>query len=342
MPSVVFWGYVGGGTDQYRCRTPGGALERLGWDVSYVESFDSPLEADVLVLQRVIADWVPDTLRALRQVRPYTLVVYDMDDWFDAIPDYNPASQYIAQPESSLAYLHEAMALADLITVTTPGLADLYGRFAPTAVLPNYLNPEIWENVEKDRFGFDGLNIGWLAAYKWRGGDLEVLRPWLPQFLEDHPEVTFGALGCPELLNDIGITGFSTPMSAYEYLPEMLGPIDIGLVPLTFNAFNWQGKSACKSMEYGAMGIPSIASPSEANRAYIQPGVNGYLVRKNNWGQLIERAIDNLDELRVGARRVAEGWFIDRHIGKWIDAYATARSARGDLGPRRLVSASVP
>lgn len=343
MPSVVFWSGVPGGTAQYRCFTPGKALQRLGWDVAYYEdelevTTDGRVrgDPDVLVLSRRMGDLLLEVVRATK--RHGTTVIYDTDDWFLGVPDYNPASQL---PREDIAGMHAAMSAADLITVSTPGLAQLYGHLGKTVVLPNYLDPEIWENVERDRAGFDGLNIGWLAAYKWRGGDLEVLRPWLGQFLDDHPEVTFGALGCPELLNDIGIQGFSTPMAAYEYLPQMLGPIDIALVPLTFNAFNWQGKSACKSLENNAMGIPAIASPSEANRAYIQPGVNGYLVRKNNWGQLIERAIDNLDELREGSRRVAQSHFIDEHAWKWVEAYDTARRTRGDLRSRRLVSAAV-
>lgn len=323
MPSVVFWEYVSGGTAQYRCRTPGGALERLGWDVSYVEDFDSSLAADVVVLQRVIADWVPDTMRALKQANPRTLIVYDIDDWFDAIPDYNPASEYVSDPATALDYCHEAMQLADLITVSTPGLATLYGRFGPTAVLPNYLDPAHWAKVET--YEHRTARIGWLAAYKWRGGDLEVLRPWLPQFLDERPDVRFGALGCPEMLDDIGLVGFSLPMRPYADLPAMLASIDVGLVPLTFNAFNWQGKSWIKALEYGAMGIPAIASASDANRAYVRPGVNGLLVRKNNWAQQIDAVLADLDNYRLGARKVAEEHFIDDWVHLWVDAYGRAR-----------------
>lgn len=327
MPSVVFWEYVGGGTAHYRCRTPGGALARLGWDVDYVEDFESAIDADVLVVQRVIADWVPDTLRALKSASPGTLIVYDIDDWFDAIPAYNPASAYVADPATSLDHCHEAMRVADLITVSTPGLADLYGRFGPVEVLPNYLDPAVWADVEPEHH--DILRIGWLAAYRWRGGDMEILRPWLGRFLQDHRGLQFGALGCPELLDDLEIGGFSLPMAPYRDIPTMLGSIDIGLVPLTYNAFNWRGKSWIKALEYGAMGIPAVCSPSEANSAYIRPGLNGLLVRKNNWAQQLEAVMADLDNYRLGARKVAEEFFIDDHIGGWVDAYGRARRHLG-------------
>lgn len=318
MPSVVFWSGVPGGTGQYRCFAPGEAMRRAGWDVSYVETETDSLVADVVVFGRVISEIVPGLIDQLH-ARTDSLVVYDIDDWFDDVPDYNPAH------EVELWQVHEAMKRVDLITVSTPGLAKLYQRFAPTAVLPNYLDPAIWSDLEEHRMAHPGLVLGWLAAYKWRGGDIEVLRPWLPQFLEDHPEVTFAALGCPELLDDLGIQGISVPLLSYEFLPKMLGTLDIGLAPLTFNAFNWRGKSACKSMEYGAMGVPSIASPSEANTAYIRPGLNGQLVRKNDWVRRVEMVMDDLDNYRLGARKVAEEWYIDEHIGAWIDAYARAR-----------------
>lgn len=330
MPSIVFWEYVSGGTAQYRCRTPGNALARLGWDVSYVDGFDSSLDADVVVFQRVIADWVPDTIRALKAAKPNTVVVYDIDDWFDKIPDYNPAAEYVANPATSLDYCHEAMRLVDVITVTTPGLAKLYERFAPTVVLPNYLDPTIWGAQPELLDKSEGVSVGWLAAWKWRGGDAEELRPWLATFLDTHPDVRFGALGCPELLADFDIDGFATPMCAYSDLPDVLSTIDIGLVPLAFNVFNWSGKSACKSMECNAMGIPVVASPSEANRAYVRPGVNGLLVRKNNWVRQLQTVMADLPAFRRGALKVAEEYRIDDHIQKWVDAY---RGARSHIGP---------
>lgn len=328
MPSIVFWEYVSGGTAHYRCRTPGGALARSGWDVGYVDGFDSSLDVDVVVFQRTIADWIPDTMRALKAARPDTLVVYDIDDWFDAIPDYNPASEYVANPATSLAYCHEAMQVADLITVSTPGLAGLYGRFGPTVVLPNLLDPDVWADAERRRTAHLGVRVGWVAAYKWRGGDIDVLRPWLPAFLDDHPEVTFCALGCPELLADLDIDGIATPMAPYDVLPDILGLIDVGLVPCTFNAFNWHGKSACKSMEYNAVGVPAVASPTDANRAYIRPGVNGLFARPSTWPRQLERVIDNLDEFRVGARNVAKEHMIDDHVWRWEQAYTDARHTR--------------
>jgi glycosyltransferase involved in cell wall biosynthesis len=165
------------------------------------------------------------------------------------------------------------------------------------------------------------------------------LRPWIYQFLDRHREVRFAAIGCRELLEWLGIDGLTTPrlppgpktnernldLHPYQHLPAMLANLDVGLVPLIHSRFN-QAKSWCKGLEYNAMGVPAVASPSREYRTYIRPGVNGLLVRKNNWVQQIETILGDLDAYRAGARKVAEEYWIDSHVHKWVAAYEGARS----------------
>lgn len=343
MPSVLFWTGELGGTAQYRAFVPGRALARLGWDVEFEhDGVDVTLDGrvrgdpDVLVLVRAMGDYVPDMVRrVVRHGR--TKVVYDTDDWFRAIPGFNPASKL---DPATVDCMHQAMREANLVTCSTPELAEGYADLNHCVVLPNFLDPDIWGDALDYRTPRTFLTVGWAGAFHWRAGDLELLKPWVHRFLDDHPEVRFAAIGCRELLAWLDIEGVTTPempvkddkrklsryLHPYEHLPAMLGNLDIGLVPLLHSRFN-ACKSWCKGMEYGGAGVPAIASPSREYRAYLQPGVNGYFVRKNDWRTPVERALDNLDDLRVGARRVAESYFIDRHINRWVDAYDLARVA---------------
>jgi glycosyltransferase involved in cell wall biosynthesis len=100
----------------------------------------------------------------------------------------------------------------------------------------------------------------------------------------------------------------------------MLGALDIGLVPLAYNRFN-QSKSWCKGLEYNAMGIPVVASASREYRSFVRPGVNGLLVRHNNWTQQVSAVLDDLDNYRDGARKVAAEYMIDDHVHRWVEAY---------------------
>lgn len=336
MPSVVFWPGVLGGTAWYRCYTPGSALARRGWDVAYVDDENSVLNADVVVLQRVVEPWAPELVRRLQAASPRTVVVFDIDDWYDGIPSYNPASATITAEHR--ATVRELMSLVDVVTTSTPELADAYRSAARrVAVLPNYLDPDLWSDAEKYRplrLNPGEIRVGWMGAFSMRGGDLELLKPWVAAFLDSHPNVRFVAAGCPELLDWLGVPGLASPpqyegakshVRPYEHLPAMLAWIDIGLVPLTFNRFN-QAKSWCKGLEYGAAGAPVVASPAREYREYVRPGVNGLLARHNNWGRQVDTILDDLDAYREGARKVADEYWIDDHIDKWVAAYAATRA----------------
>lgn len=330
MTSVAFWGAVGGGTEHYRCRAPGAALSRCGWDVTYIDDASSSVDVDVLVLQRLATPWAVDVIEQFRR-RIGGTVVYDIDDWYDGVPDYNPA----AAPVSGIVgFAHAAMAAADVITCSTPELAEAYGHLGRTVVLPNYLDPDVWalSNVAQYRAPRIKVHVGWAGHVAFRSADLDLLRPWLPGWLADNPDVVFVGCGGPDILDYLGVPGVASPPTErggyfrpYDHLPAMLTHLDVGLVPLVFNRFN-EAKSWCKGLEYGAAGAAVVASPSREYRAFVQQNVNGFLVRRNDWRGALNRTLDNLDDLRAGARRVAEEYMIDRHVGRWVDAYTTARA----------------
>lgn len=342
MPSILFWVGEPGGTGEYRCMGPGRALARAGWDVAYdSDGIDVTVDGhvrgdpDVLVLCRTMGDYVPDAVRRI-VAAGRTIVVFDADDWFGGVPGYNPASKLPARMVNSM---HQAMREAHLITCSTPELAEGYSVLGPTVVLPNYLDPEIWKPFQDEPRVRGYIHVGWAGAFHWRSADLELFKPWIYDFLDDHPEVRFAAIGCAELQDWLGIDVVTTKppptgprtieanknIHPYKHLPGMLLHLDIGLVPLIFNRFN-QAKSWCKGMEYNAMGIPAVASPSREYLTYIRPGVNGLLVRRNNWRRQVETILDDLDAYRAGARKVAEEYWIDDHVYKWVAAYEGARS----------------
>lgn len=340
MPSVLFWVGEPGGTGEYRCRTPGRALARAGWDVTFEdEGIDMTVggrvkgDPDVLVLCRTFGDYVPDAIRRIRAAGR-TTVVFDVDDWFAGIPEYNPASRL---PGEVVNTMHRAMGLADLISCSTPELAEGYSVLNRTVVLPNYLDPEVWQPFQDMARLRSHIHVGWAGAFHWRSADLELLKPWLYDFLDDHREVRFAAIGCRELLEWLGIDGVTTPrlppgphtnernldLHPYQHLPAMLAHLDVGLVPLVANRFN-QAKSWCKGLEKNAMGVPVAASPSREYRSYIRPGVNGFLVKDGQWARTLERILDDLENMQAGARKVADEYWIDDHVHKWAAAYQGA------------------
>jgi len=99
---------------------------------------------------------------------------------------------------------------------------------------------------------------------------------------------------------------------------------DIGLCPLWPTAFS-RSKSAIKAIEYGARGIPVIASDCEAYRDVIEHGVSGFLVRyEHEWLKYMsELAGDDALRAKMGeaARAMAARHTIEEHWPRWAGSY---------------------
>lgn len=99
---------------------------------------------------------------------------------------------------------------------------------------------------------------------------------------------------------------------------------DIGLCPLAPTTFA-RSKSGLKAIEYGARGIPTVATDCEAYRAVITHGVNGFLVQRDHeWLKYMSELAGD-DELRIkmglAAREMARGHLIEDHWKDWASAY---------------------
>lgn len=243
-----------------------------------------------------------------------------------------------AAPPNSANRLHmlESMRQVDLVTVSTPFLAEVYSPYHKNIeVIRNYVDWDMWDDitpqydVERER-----VRIGYLARFSYRRDDLEVIRNVLPRFLRDHPEVDFVAnevemhdfLGVPEEQRvTIGVYDFYNIETGEYAMAEMTATCDIGLVPLAMNDLN-QGKSHLKGMEYNAAGIPFIASPTESYEYWCEEGQNGMLAHnEDDWleclGYLVkEHSIRN--QMGQIGRQKARAHSIQQNWRAWDDVYS--------------------
>jgi glycosyltransferase involved in cell wall biosynthesis len=74
---------------------------------------------------------------------------------------------------------------------------------------------------------------------------------------------------------------------------EYLGTADIGLAPLPRDRFT-MGKCSFKVLEYGAAGLPVVASPVGTNAEHIIDGVTGLLAgSQGQWEEYLTRLIED-------------------------------------------------
>lgn len=316
-----------GGCHFYRLRTPLTALRAAGHQTSWDTYADADVlnHADVLVGQFLNG---PQDLAAWESIaaaprRP--LLVYETDDDLFTLHELFERAVPWGTPECN-ARVQRFIELSDLVTVTTPELAKVYEPYARRiAVLPNAV-PD-WLLDLPVAPPCDRYTIGWVCSHS----HLLDARHWYPtlaQYMDRNEKALFHWVGPPTVVGfrqwQQKTTGWRT--SVPEYLRSLPGQFDVGiapLAPLTFNA----GKSGIKAQEYGAVGVPVIASDWPQYRAVVKHGRTGLLARTaGQWKDYLSAMEDPGYRATLGAaaRELESTRTISKVCTMWTDAYQEA------------------
>jgi glycosyltransferase involved in cell wall biosynthesis len=296
---------------------------------------------DLVVGQRIVRT---DLLTTWRRLGEVTRLVLDLDDDLFRIPPDNRRAYGIYSVPQVQATLREAVRRSDLVTVSTEPLAravidECQIDPARVAVLPNRVPASL---LAVNRQRRDRVTIGW-AGSPSHEPDMALVAVPLRKFLDRHRDVDLHLIG-HDWRSAMGLRRSNVRVTGWaESVPQFWKSIDfdIGLAPLAHSIFA-MSKSAIKVLEYGALGIPSIASDEAPYRDAIVDGVTGFLVRRpDEW----ERRLRDLacdPDLREGMGRaakshveqdhnIADGW------RDWERAYQSIagpqKAAAGRTGP---------
>jgi glycosyltransferase involved in cell wall biosynthesis len=189
------------------------------------------------------------------------------------------------------------------------------------AVIPNFI-PEAMLAHERPRR--ERLTVGWGGGVSHAIDMMEMADP-LRRFLDtDAKEAEFHIVG-----SDFrGMTGHrharcsgweNNPWDYYKNLD-----FDIGLAPLAPEKFN-ESKSWLKCLEYGALGIPVIASDFGPYHDYVIDGVTGFLVKsKPQWRDRLRMLASDADlreSMGQKAREQAAQHTIEGNWHRWDEVY---------------------
>lgn len=231
-------------------------------------------------------------------------IIVDVDDFYDDLPEQNlahaatdPANNRIVNRDHYRAIIDAA----DMVTVTTPFLYDYYSKLHPCVrLIRNGVLPEQFTvRKMRDRKPV----VGWVGGVPWRGGDLETLREWLPDFLEEH-DLMFHHSGHTDT-----VPGFSGKVHTFAELSGIpvermttspLKPLteyhdmfsfDIGIIPLTDIPFN-RAKSCLKGLEYSCAGVPFIAQGLPEYQRLNSLGVGRIAYTPDDWRAHMTELLD--------------------------------------------------
>lgn len=287
---------------------------------------------DVIVLQRPLARQLTDCIPHLQAEG--IAVVVELDDDFMQLDPRNTA-WHAVQPhlnqESNYRWLRQAIERADLLTVSTPRLRDIFAtKHREPIVLPNYLPMHAYSDRGHQRAV--SPIVGWSGAISTHPNDLPeagAVRRVMPL------AGGFHVVGTGQgVQRQLGLTE-ATPFTSSGWVPideyhAALDAIDVGIVPLKPSRFN-EAKSWLKGLEFAGRGIPSVASPTGpyAQLAALQGCLLGDSPK--HWQRTLTKLLADpvyWDERAHAAFEAAWSLNLAKHAHEWPEAWALARAMR--------------
>lgn len=349
-----------GGCGHYRLIWPGEALRAQGHDVTvatdwsyqavWLETIQGPriiglaeeVDADVVVVQRPLHRNRVELIDVL-QAAGVTVVV-EIDDDFSAIHPRNPAwkgANPLSDPDAGREWLARACERADLVTCTTPALAQRYGAHGRVVILDNYV-PERYCCTEPSTYTEahlgprDGrVTVGWTGSVHTHPNDLEQTRGMVAAAVTDTGAclgVVGTGVGVAKALGyggDVLATGW-LPIEAY---PEAIRRFDVGIAPLKPSPFN-EAKSHLKGLEFAALGVPFVATPTGPYRRLAQLGIGVLADHPQDWRVAVEILIrDEARRADLAAQYradVAARWTVEGNAWRWLEAWEQAHANSRD------------
>lgn len=207
-----------------------------------------------------------------------------------------------------LSRIRAAMELCDGFISTNRLLVDeayaLTGL--PGWVVPNFLTHEQVDystRLVEARVAAEGrrdgrLHIGYFSGTPTHNKDFAIVHGALRDIMEAYPDVVVRLVGHLEL-KGTALSGFAAridrvPFTDFLNLQRLIAETEVNIAPLQDNRFT-NCKSELKFFDAGAVGIPTLASPTFTARQSIVDGVTGRLVKNQEWYQALESIVTDYD-----------------------------------------------
>ncbi|HEY1790727.1 MAG TPA: glycosyltransferase, partial [Verrucomicrobiae bacterium] len=287
--------------------------------------------ARVLVVQRGMPACLP--FHTLRQAipNPAVKIIFELDDALTMVPRNHQGYPFF---KSLKPRVEEYLRNADMVTVSTPKLKELYSYLNENIeVLPNTVDTGTWLSPERKRTPSEKISILFSGTVTHEH-DLALIEQAIERIIQEFSDrVEFLFWGnAPAALKHFpqvkAISGFIQKYTDYAQKLKSLS-VDLALVPLELTPFN-RAKSPIKWLEYSACKIPAIFTNIEAYNRIVEHQKTGWLAANTTeaWYEAMKILIqDNALRLNIAEnahRTVLSGHTLRQNVNRWFRVYHKA------------------
>ncbi|MFJ8995619.1 glycosyltransferase family 4 protein [Streptomyces sp. NPDC102279] len=322
---VHFWSADMAGSAWYRAVLPAMGLSWLGHHASHHIRLPQNWASYDTVVGCRVAQTDPSRMW-IRLKDEGKRLILDLDDDYFHIDPSNTHARTVWDTQM-LGRLAHNMGIADLVTCCSEPLAAVLRDYAPDVrVIPNGL-PAQYLGRPRD-YSAEGrpLYVGWAGTSSTVADLPEAVRALnrISQYprrdgvmvrlvgIDSEQAIARGLKG-----KRIGALGW---VERIEHYLHAVSEFDVWCAPYRATPFNG-AKFPTKWLEASVLGIPLVASDTEAYRRVIRHGENGFLVRREHeWGRLLKQLVDDPGlRQRVGmaARGEASGSIMQALHHQW-------------------------
>lgn len=337
--NVLFVSGIGGDTRRYRCLHHQEQLALSGSASTLREPDDPALYVDAtthdaVILHRVA--WQPaiaDLVSIMRaRGKP---IIFETDDLVFA-PELQDRIAFLdtLSPDAARRFRNDMTQVArtfgecDCVLTTTGYLveaAEEHGK--PAFVQRNAASDEMVQCAERaharQRERSEQVTLAYFSGTGSHNRDFATIAPVLAELMTRYPQVVLhlsGHLDAGPSLQPFSSRIRCAPFVAWQELPELIAQADINLAPLELDNPFCQAKSEIKYVEAALVGVPTVASATDAFVHAIRSGETGFLAATaDEWRSHLTALIED------GALRAQIGAAARRAV---YDAYSPEVAAR--------------
>lgn len=238
-------------------------------------------------------------------------IAYDLDDPLFSVSAYETYENMKALPASMKAhFLSEApkylgaMNQADLLTVSTPGMAEHTRAFTqrPVYVRRNFADTQTLTAAKAALDGASGkrdqtqFRVAFASGSQGHEVDFALIGSDMIDFLAADANrhlVILGHFNKDLLPKELQDRVESHPFTTYELYLETLASVDCAVMPLCDDLFN-RCKSAVRVIDAAAVGVPSLVGQISDMAVMVQDGKTGRVLGPDDtWRDALEELAAN-------------------------------------------------